>query len=381
MKVLIVTRHYLDENNGGSNCSKANIRALAELYSDCTLIYPERENRSSESYIPAGVNTIPCYDHRNRFQKGVDVYLGILHRFTEVIANHLAHHKYDMVVLDHSVTANGVIGVVKKSGSKIVTIHHNNESQYIRDNKPSLIYRWPYVRYSERAERDALLMSDLNITLSEKDAREFRKRFLGRDIHCHNMGTFQYQDLPKKIQDDSDRECRTFAITGSLNFLQSQLPVIEFVERYFPLLLHKIPEAHLIVAGRNPSKQIEVLCSRHKNVTLIPNPIDINLVIRQADIYVCPTNMGSGVKLRVMDGLKLGLPVLGHTISLNGYETIKKDGYFFDYNDEDSFINALDSIVGLNYKRQAVYESFLSYFSYESGKKRLQAILKEASLL
>lgn len=380
-KILIVTRHYLDENNGGSNCSKANIRALSELYPDCTLIYPEHDNKTSEKFIPSSVKAIPCYDHRSKIRKGLDVYCGILHRMPRFVAAHLEKNEYDLVVIDHSITANGIIGGVKQQCCKIVTIHHNNEAQYIRDNKPSLLYRWPFIYYSEKAERDAILKSDVNITLTEKDARTFRKCYPDSNLHCYNMGTFQYQNLPVSIQDDGVRKCKTFAITGSMNFQQSQRPVIEFVERYFPILLRDIPDARLIIAGREPSDKIREACSRNSSITLISNPTDICKVINQADIYVCPIYTGSGVKLRVMDGLKLGIPVLGHSVSSNGYEAIKKDGYFFDYDDEKSFKKALGSIINLTYRKQDVYDSFLSYFSFESGKRRLSEILQKEKLL
>ena len=380
-RILIITRHYLDENNGGSNCSKANIRALSEIFSDCTLIYPEHSDRSSMPFVPEGVRAIPCYDHRNKIQKGLSVYCGILHRAPKFVTKQLERNNYDLVVLDHSLTANGVIDNVKKHGCKIVTIHHNNESQYIRDNKPGLLYRWPFVYYSEKAERDALLMSDLNITLTEKDARGFHDLYSNRDIHCHNMGTFQYQDLPKNIQDNDIANCKIFAMTGSMNFQQSQRPVLEFIEKFYPVLLRKIPKARLIIAGRNPSIKIQEACKRYKQITLIPNPDDISAVISKADIYVCPINTGSGVKLRVMDGLKLGIPILGHSVSLNGYESIKKDGFFFDYYNENTFENALEDIINLKYKKQQVYDSFLTYFSFEAGKSRLQEILKKENII
>ncbi len=381
MRVLIITRHYLDENNGGSNGSKAYIRALSELYPDCTLIFPEHNDKTSVEFIPRGVKAVPCYDYRSKWKKGMDVYCGKLHRAPGFVKEHLEHNKYDMIVIDHSLTANGVIGNVKKQGCKVVTIHHNNESQYIRDNKPGLLYRWPYIYYTKKAEQDALLHSDLNITVTEKDAWQFREWYPDRDIHCYNMGTYQYRDLPASIQDDGVRNCKTFAITGSMNFQQSQRPVIEFVERYLPVLLKKTPQAKLIIAGRDPSVSIREVCAKHPEITLIPNPADIGEIISQADIYVCPINTGSGVKLRVMDGLKLGIPVLGHTVSLNGYEAIKKDGFFFDYFDELSFERSLDEIVSLRYKKQYVYASFLSYFSFEAGKSRLQEILQKEQMI
>lgn len=380
-RVLFITRHYLDENNGGSNCTKANIRAIAELYDDVTLIYPEHTGVDSSYYAPKGVMPIPCYDNRKRWQKGLDVYRGRLHRAINFVKQHISENKYDIVIIDHSLAANGVIKAINRTGAKIITIHHNNESEYIKDNMPSWLYRIPFVYYVKRTEREALLLSDLNVTLTEHDAQTFRNWYPDKDIHCYNMGTYQWQDIPKTIDDDGIIHCKTFAITGSLNFLQSQKPIIDFIEQYYPILQKIIPEAKLIIAGRNPSRSIVAACRRYQGIKLIPNPEDMGTVIKQADIYICPVNRGSGVKLRVMDGLKLGIPVLGHSVAANGYETIKNDGYFFEYYDKGSFEKALYAISELNYNRQDVYESFSHYFCFQAGKERLRDILKKVKLI
>lgn len=381
MRVLFITRHYLDENNGGSNCTKANLRAIGELFDDVTLIYPEHKGSDSTDFIPNGVRPIPCYDNRKRWKKGLDVYCGRLHRTIGFVKRHLEENKYDIVVVDHSIVANGVIQNIKKTGAKIITIHHNNESEYLKDNLPSWLFRLPYVYYAKKAERDALLLSDLNVTLTEHDAQSFRTWYPKRNVHCYNMGAYQWQDIPKTIDDCGVKHCRTFAITGSLNFLQAQKPIVDFIERYYPVMLKKVPEAKLIIAGRNPSQNIVDACNRYYSIELIPNPEDMGVVIRQADIYICPINTGSGVKLRVMDGLKLGIPVLGHNVAVNGYETIKDDGYFFEYFDEDSFEKSLNAISELKYHRQSVYDSFHRYFSFQAGKERLREILKKEQLI
>ena len=93
-KVLFLTNHYLAENNGGSNGTKAYLRAIRELYDDVTLIYPEHTGCDSTDFIPKGVKPIPCYDNRKRWQKGIDVYRGRLHRGIDFVKRHLAENKY-----------------------------------------------------------------------------------------------------------------------------------------------------------------------------------------------------------------------------------------------------------------------------------------------
>ena len=106
----------MDDNNGGSNASKGFIWSFGYIYSDCTLIYPEHDGVDSSRFIPVSVKEVPVFDHRSKLRKGLDVYRGRLHRFVDFVKDYLKHEKYDVIVLDHSVTAAGLIDTVKKSG-------------------------------------------------------------------------------------------------------------------------------------------------------------------------------------------------------------------------------------------------------------------------
>ena len=97
-RVLFLTRHYLDENNGGSNGTKAYLRAIRELYDDVTLIYPEHTDGDSTDYVSKGVKFIPCYDNRKRWQKGIDIYRGRLHRAIGFVKQHLKENRYDITI-------------------------------------------------------------------------------------------------------------------------------------------------------------------------------------------------------------------------------------------------------------------------------------------
>lgn len=379
-KVLIITRHYLSENNGGSNASKAHIRAISEIYSNPSLIYPEKNNESSYDFIPKTIKSYPCYDYRSKIEKGLDIYRGILHRFVDFVTNHLQKFQYDIIILDHSLTAAGIIDKIKGKYI-IITIHHNVERKYIKDNKVSLLYRVPFDFYSKKAESDAIKFSDLNITLTEKDANDFSVLFPERAKTIRNMGTYQYKDLSHCIeQKSSNILLNSFVISGSLNFPQSEIPIIEFVRYYYPAILETLSDAQLIITGRNPSAKIIEVAKSYDSIKLIPNPMDINKVISECCFYICPINRGSGVKIRMMDGLKMGMPILAHTESVNGYEAIKKDGYIYEYHDVDTFKKALRNMLDTKIERQDVYESFYNYFCFDSGKKRLMHILENFKL-
>ena len=378
-KMLIITRHYMDDNNGGSNASKGFIWSFGYIYSDCTLIYPEHDGVDSSRFIPVSVKEVPVFDHRSKLRKGLDVYRGRLHRFVDFVKDYLKHEKYDVIVLDHSVTAAGLIDTVKKSGAKVVTLHHNVEADYIKDNESSLLYRIPYDYFAIKAEKDALRLSDINLTLTRNDASVFQKWFEGRNLHLHAVGICEYLWKPY-MSFPKTSASNTFVISGSLCFKQSAFPILEFIRRFYPIMQNVSPGCKLIVTGRNPCTEIVNAC-KIQGIELISNPDNMDDIIKRASVYICPINAGSGIKLRVMDGLKRGMPVICHKVSSVGYETLEKGGALFVYDDEESFKKALQQVASKHFSADEIYSLYRREFSFMSGVNRLKEVLAEEGVL
>ena len=120
---------------------------------------------------------------------------------------------------------------------------------------------------------------------------------------------------------------------------------------------------------------------KQASITIVPNPEDMAAVVRQADYYICPISAGSGMKLRIYDGLKEGLPILCHEVSVSGYEYIAKAGCLFAYHDESSFSASLNDTLHCTLSRQQVYDSFCKEFSLQTGISRLHNILQQENII
>lgn len=369
----------MHENNGGANATKGFIHCLSVIFTDCTLICPVFEGMATD-YIPDNVKVLSYEDHRSKIRKGLDCYRGIICASYPYVKQHLNDHRYEIIVIDHSFAGAGLTNVFKKAGAKLITIHHNIERDYLRDNRKehSILYRIPYIYFAKKAERNMLTMSVLNLTLTEKDAVVFRSWPAHGVIH--HWGTFDYRPIEEKNFLKRERGL-SFVITGSLCFIQSLQPIMEFIQRYWTILRKEYPNATLKIAGRNPSTELQKLCSNNTAITLISNPKDMTKIIQNADYYICPINAGSGQKLRVMDGLKQGLPILCHEVSAAGYEQIAKAGCLFSYHDETSFKSALQAMVHAQICPDKVYDTFRNCFSLEIGTERLRQILLQTNLL
>lgn len=378
MKILFVTRHYLDEMLGGPNCSKAFIRAIAEINPDTTLVYPEHNGYKSKlPFLKECVNLHfePVYDNRSKWHKCLDMYYGRLHRFGPFVKKYLSSHSFDVIFIDHSFTASsGVLESALKTGAKVITLHHNVESQYIKDNQPSILYRIPNNYFALKAERESILHSYLNLTLTDNDKATFIEKYPDCKQSFHTIGTFEYEDY-KQCNISTCNEL-LFVISGSMSAQQTESAVLLFLKEYMPVLNSVCTNAKLLITGRNPSQEIVTAASAYKNISIVPNPDNLTAEVIKGNFYICPLHTGGGLKLRCMDALRVGLPILAHKVSTRGYESIIADGYMFPYSTKEEFANGLRRIVKLDHCHEDVAKSFVSHFSFSAGKQRFEQLFQ-----
>lgn len=376
-KLLYITHHKLEDNNGGCNASKGFLQCFAALFDEGVVICHSMTDPST--YIPSNFTYCPMQDKRSKIRKLFDMYRGAISGHYYFVRNHLKKHHYDVVVIDHTFTGAGLSKYIKSTGAKLITIHHNVERDYLRDNgkERPLLYRFPFLYYCRKAERDCLQHSDVNLTVTERDANVFRSWY--PDIHVYSWGVFEYRPIEDKVLPAKPKG-QTFIITGSLYFEQSLTPIMDFIKDYWPLVRKEYPLAQLLIAGRNPSPALYEASSTVEGITVIPNPDDMEAVVRKADYYVCPINAGSGLKLRIFDGLKQGLPILSHDVAAAGYEPLAANGCLFSYHDRQTFHNALCNMMAADTSLQTVYQTFKNTFSLQHGQSKLAEILHEENI-
>lgn len=378
MRTLYITNTYLQGRSGVVNASKAFINAFAELSESMTLVFPQKP----ENYIPEintnNVELIPIEDKRNKILKLCGFILGKMHRFSDETIQLFNKECYDIVVFDSSVTSSCLIKKARNRGLKVITIHHNYEIEYVKGDKNSIL-KIPLLFWTYIYEKQSVCYSNLNLTLTLNDAMSLKKHY-DKDGRYEVLGTFEYKHSNNQVTEAHSRNSMTFVITGQLYSIQTEQSLFPWIKKYYTLLNKQYPDAKVVVAGRNPSEKLIKVC-RVNGIEIIPSPNDIDAIVRGGDYYVCPTELGSGLKLRIMDGLQQGLMVLTHERSARGYEKMMERHVLFSYNDSQSFIDALNRMVENKANRNTVYKAYLDYFSYEAGVERLEKILKKYELL
>ena len=377
MKVLIVDYNKMEGFGGGVFGARSIVNCLAAIADSVTLLYPSDTGLPDPELLPV-IRQIPVPDPVSLLKKGWRVLsMGCLHRFGPVFQNVLESGRYDLVVFHNSKGSRGLISLAKAAGAKVITIHDNYELDYTRDSLPWFLHPL-MLPPTVRSERESLLGSDLNLTVSRSDASQMRQAYrLPPDCRVEVLGVsaYKHREAPASF---SEVEGPVFAITGNLSARQTVDSLLPWLDEYEPLLRETIPDARIIVAGKRPSQALKRLLEK-SGIEVVDTPPDMDVVLSRARYYLCPVFKGSGVKLRVMDGLRSGLPALVHRNAARGYESFEGRGLFV-YQDAASFVSALKEMVSAHLSKEELFRMYQATFSYESGVRRMKEALESLSL-
>ena len=374
MRVLFVTNHYLSGFGGAVFASRSLIHAFSELSDKLLLLCPAREGCMPEG-LPPEVEVRTVFNDKSQVAKFFDLLCGRVHRFYGVFEEALSQGGFDTVVFDSCYPSFGLIDAAHAAACRIITIHHNFQYEYVRDN-----YRFPLrpvMRFwTRRCEAEAVVRSDLNLTLTSSDSNLLMASYKPA-APIRTIGIFEVEDRPSPIP--AAVSGNVFLITGDLGITQTKDSLVTWLDAYYPILLEVFPDAELILAGKHPARPIRLFCEE-KGIELIDTPTDMEPVLRRGRYYLCPVSKGGGLKLRIMDGLSHGLPVVTHTVSARGYEAFEGKS-LFSYDDRSSFRRALEQLRETDISSRETIRTYRDFFSYPSGVARLRSILLDFGFL
>lgn len=370
-KILFVATSNMKKRTGGGLANLAYYNSLKDRYGDnVDLVAFEETALNYQSVIRI---TEP-----SSFYKIILFLRGIIHRFSPALDKFILNHKteYSMVIFNGGLLGD-VVEKVSKSGLKLVTIHHNYEVEFQMDNKkPTTL--WGLSSYwVKRNESKAYKYSDINLFLTVDDLELFKKKYGSCHGKTEIIGVYE-PCINKYTPNTNPPVLNHIVISGSLNSFQTTAGIQDLDANYMRLIKQVYnSDFVLTLTGRRPTQFIWQFANKYPQVCIVENPEDIYSVVKQNGIYLCPTNIGGGLKLRVMDGLSQGLPILVHKTSARGYNMFFDKPWFQVYNDSISFERALLSLI--EYIRthdgqeihKTIQDEFTNYFSYINGSKRL----------
>lgn len=116
----------------------------------------------------------------------------------------------------------------------------------------------------------------------------------------------------------------SLVFTGKMDFRPNVDAALWFAHKIFPLIRRERSRANFTIVGKNPHPRLDVLQSQ-PGITMTGYVPDVQPYIVAADVYVAPLRMGSGTRLKLMEAMALGKPIVSTTLGAEGL--LAEDGH------------------------------------------------------
>ncbi len=206
-------------------------------------------------------------------------------------------------------------------GAAWVLNHHNIESQMMRQRIPHAPlalrpYLWWEALRLERWERIHGGEADLHLVVSELDRARLLEILPGASAEVveNAVDTESFRPL------GSPKRAGRVVFVGRIDAYANLAAARWLRDEIWPEVLRHRPDASLGIVGRSPPEEILAWGRATPSVEVTGFVDDVRLSFDEAEVFVCPIFQGGGTRLKVLDAMAMGLPVVSHEMALEGLD-------------------------------------------------------------
>jgi glycosyltransferase involved in cell wall biosynthesis len=122
---------------------------------------------------------------------------------------------------------------------------------------------------------------------------------------------------------------------GTLTWEANIDGLIWFLDNCWEKLLLSKPNLQFYIVGKNPDKRIVDCTKKHQHITLPGFVEDLEPYFQKSGIFICPLRFGSGIKVKVVNAMYRGIPVVTTPIGIEGLSVENNKQIAFASNPQD----------------------------------------------
>ena len=259
---------------------------------------------------------------------------------------------------------------------KTVLDQHNVESVIVRrigETVPNPLMRaYARIEYPRlrRYELNTCRQCDLVLTVSGEDRDTLRKM----DPNLKNVEPVPIGIDTEGIQiveRNGDRQNALFL--GTMYWPPNVDSVTYFCREIMPLVKKQAPDFTFTIAGQRPTAEVSALAA-DPSVKVTGYVKDTNEPARDCGVFVVPLRSGSGVRVKILTAMAMGLPIVSTTVGAEGLELTNGE-HILLADDPNDFAAAVVKVLGdpelARTLGRNARELVCSKYSWDVARKRL----------
>jgi len=244
----------------------------------------------------------------------------------EKIIKLVSERHFDIIQIEHTFMAPYIRAMPKSIGAKfIIVIIDIGFIQFRRmfkvekklKTKMRYFINWIMMK---KWEVKFLENFDKCITVSLLDKQILNSANPKLDISVIQNGVDidKYRPLPANSGN------KNLLFIGFMSYAANHDAVLYFNSEIFPIIKKQIPNSKFFIVGRGTKKEIIEL-AKNKNVVVAGYVNNILSYYRDCNVSVVPLRVAGGTRLKILEAMALGRPVVSTTIGCEGLDVI--DGH------------------------------------------------------
>jgi sugar transferase (PEP-CTERM/EpsH1 system associated) len=231
---------------------------------------------------------------------------------------------------------------------------HNIESELMRrysQREPNLLrraYAGKTARLMSDFESRALCEFDAHLVVSQKDAERLRNLNSEARVFVIENGvdTGYYSDAQIEKAAAAPRDApgkKRIVFVASMDYHANIEGAVSFAREVWPRLHARKPGLVFTIVGRDPSKEVRALALT-PGIEVTGTVDDVRPFYGNAVAAIVPLNVGGGSRLKILEAMAAGVPVVSTTLGAEGLDVLPGENILIADTNEQ-LVEAIDGVV------------------------------------
>jgi len=249
--------------------------------------------------------------------------------YARQLADWLARESFDIVHIG-GIEMAPYLDVIAAAQPRPRVVFDDLNCEYLLQQRACLtdlraLARWPGAAYSfvqwqrlRRYEAQICRRADCVLAVSEADAAALGKLVSGLEATIVPNGVDTQVYHPTFSDTGFQIPKNALVFTGTMDFRPNVDAVLWFARRVLPRIRAEVPEVRFFAVGQRPHRRLDGLRGAPA-IVLTGWVKETRPYIAQAAVYIAPLRMGGGTRLKLLEAMAMGKPVVATRLGAEGY--------------------------------------------------------------
>ncbi|MCX4131386.1 MULTISPECIES: glycosyltransferase [Megamonas] len=386
--IVISPQVIIPPTDGGKNSMYNHLISLAKI-SNISLVMGNNDDNNVNKYLNDYLNNIKkifVFERVNKKIKKINYLkkcLEIIKWFfsfkprqaqtieskknKNIVTKYIIENNIDHIILETPFAFEYLdYNILINKDIEIILIQHNVEYLFRKDCLDKYgIFSWWEVYLTKQYEKNVLKKSNRVVTISPKDKEILKNVFSINNIEY--LPTPFKENKNKWIGNDSNY----ILFSGSLEFYPNYHGIKWFIKEIFYEFIKEYPNIKLKITGK-VNKKIKKELSTYNNIefTGFVSDKDLEELLLNCNYMVIPIIKGSGIKIKLLEALSMGIPtiVTEHCYEGMPFDKLKYDDPYLVAKNEKDFISKMRLIINNNDEKLKISNNAKLFFEDIYGK-------------